>query len=142
MFEDTDLVIILLPVIGVFVIVRIIEWRVGKNLPPMKKALNSLKFGLIMLGILTFVMLISIPSNYYLYSYPEQFNSFEEVHKYLLKHNRILMRMRDIIYWFLFFFCLMFLRLFYQFAKTIVTLKSADEGTQSKIFDFESKGGV
>jgi hypothetical protein len=41
MFEDKDLTTILFYVIGAGVIIRVIEWRISKNAPPMKKALNS-----------------------------------------------------------------------------------------------------
>jgi L-asparagine transporter-like permease len=146
MFEDRDLTDILLPVMGVFVIIALIRWRVGRNSPPATKTLYSLASNLMMIGVMTFVMITSMPSTYRLerYGYPEQFNSLQEVHKYLREQNRVLVRIREVVYWFLVIFTCMFLQTIYSFAKTIASLKNNPVGEQGekarvKIFDFDSR---
>src|ERR1044072_885082 len=121
MFSDKDLTTILFPVIGAWVIIRIIEWYVSRNKPPMKKALNSFTAGLLMMGILTGALYLSLPLTFGLesYGYPEEFKSLQEVHKYLQEHNHILARLREIMHWFLFFFAIVFLQTLHSFAKAV-----------------------
>jgi hypothetical protein len=127
MFSDKDLTTILFPVIGAWGIIRLIEWYVSRNKPPMKKALNSFTAGLIMMGILTGALYLSMPSTFGLesYGYPKEFKSLEEIHKYLQEHNRILARLRDIIHWFLFFFAIGFLQMLHSFAKAVAGINGS-----------------
>ena len=129
MFSDKDLTTILLPVIGAWAVIRLVEWRTSRNKPPMKRALNSFTAGLIMMGILAFALYFSLPSTFWLesYGYPGEFKSLEEVHKYLQEHNRFLARVRDVIYWFLFFFAIGFLQMLHSFAKAVAGVNGGKE---------------
>jgi hypothetical protein len=71
-----------------------------------------------------FALLFSLPPSFRLesYGYPKEFKSLEEVHKYLQEHNRILARLREVIYWFLFFFTISFLPTLHSFAKAIAEI--------------------
>jgi hypothetical protein len=128
MFQDTDFTTVVSYLIGIWVIIIIVEWLISKNKPPLKKALNSFTASLIMMGILVFVMYVSLPSTFGLesYSYPKEFKSLEEVHEYLKEHNRILVRLRDVVYWFLFFFFISFLPALHGFAKAMVNVNGSN----------------
>lgn len=129
MFLDKDLTTILFPVIGVGIGIKLFDWYTSRNMPPMRKALNSFSAGLLTMGILVLALCSSLPSTFWFesYNYPEEFRSLGEVHKYLQEHNRILGRLRDVIYWFLFFFAAAFLPMLYNFAKAMTGMSESKE---------------
>jgi hypothetical protein len=82
-----------------------------------------------MMGILVYALFLSLPHTYGLesYGYPEEFKSLEEVHKYLQTHNRILAKLREIIFWFLFFFAISFLPTLHSFARAVAEINGGGE---------------
>lgn len=141
MFKRIELDVVVLTVVGVFLIVRVIEWRVTRKWPPIKKALFSLKVEMIMMGVLLVVLIFSLPSTYYLesYGYPDQFKSVEEVHTFLRESNRVLLRMKEITYWLLLILTVGVLQSVYKFAKAIATSKVFDESTKQKILNLDDE---
>jgi hypothetical protein len=121
---DWDLTTILL-FGGGLIIIRIVEWRISKNAPPLKRAYNFFVAGLLATGLLVFALILSMPSGHFYVG--QNFKSLDDVHEYLREQSRDLARLRDIVFLFLLLFVGNLLQALHGFAKAVAALERNNE---------------
>jgi hypothetical protein len=139
MLEETDINFITFALVGFVLILKFIEWRMGRRRTPIKKAFLSFRVLIIMMGASMLAIIVCLPSSHHFtsYDYPDGFKSFAEIDRYMQETNRVLGRMRDVIFYLILILGMGVLQSLYQFAIALEKSKAFDEGAKQKVLNLE-----
>jgi hypothetical protein len=101
MFEDLEVIYILLPVmVSLLAVMLLLHLTRNKQATPLEAAFRKFKFATIFYGILFFVLMLCLPSTgLYKHLTPDKIKSLEDAAQYQRYFGADLNRIKEIIYW-------------------------------------------